>query len=168
MQMSGYEASELCAICRETDVVLSQLAAAMPVGSITLLELAERLLQAALQDLDGLNSMCRETDVVLSQLAAAMPVDIMPGPSDPSNHSLPQQPLHGCLLPCSSGFATLSRCGMLMLHRTPTPACCPCADIAPAPAIGATQLLAPELSQLCRPQRSMLFLLQHLCWARSS
>lgn len=49
-------------------------------------------------------------DVVLSQLAAAMPVDVMPGPSDPTNHSLPQQPLHGCLFPGSGGFATMSRC----------------------------------------------------------
>ena len=53
--------------------------------------------------------MCREMDVVLSQLAAAMPVDVMPGPSDPTNHSLPQQPLHGCLFPGSGGFATMNR-----------------------------------------------------------
>ena len=70
---------------------------------------------AGLQQISGLllrsmtDAVGREMDVVLSQLAAAMPVDVMPGPSDPTNHSLPQQPLHGCLFPGSGGFATMNR-----------------------------------------------------------
>lgn len=33
------------------------------------------------------------------QLAAACPLDVMPGADDPANYTLPQQPLHPCLLP---------------------------------------------------------------------
>jgi DNA polymerase II small subunit/DNA polymerase delta subunit B len=35
----------------------------------------------------------RAADVFLAQLAAAVDVDLMPGPGDPSNASLPQLPL---------------------------------------------------------------------------
>ena len=52
---------------------------------------------------------CREMDVLLTQLAAAMPVDVMPGASDPANHSLPQQPLHRCLFPGASAFTSFNR-----------------------------------------------------------
>jgi DNA polymerase delta subunit 2 len=48
----------------------------------------------------------RELDLALTQLAAAMPVDIMPGPNDPANYSLPQQPLHRCLFPGASLYNT--------------------------------------------------------------
>jgi DNA polymerase delta subunit 2 len=41
----------------------------------------------------------RCADSLLAQLASALPVDLMPGPHDPSNAALPQQPLHPCLLP---------------------------------------------------------------------
>jgi len=51
----------------------------------------------------------READVLLTQLAAALPVDLMPGRNDPSNAALPQQPLHACLLPQASRYATLAR-----------------------------------------------------------
>jgi hypothetical protein len=37
--------------------------------------------------------------MIMTELAAALPVDIMPGPDDPANVSLPQQPLHQCLFP---------------------------------------------------------------------
>ena len=45
----------------------------------------------------------------LTQLAGAMPVDLMPGATDPANHSLPQQPLHHCLFPGAAAFPTLNR-----------------------------------------------------------
>ncbi|KAK9813992.1 hypothetical protein WJX73_008449 [Symbiochloris irregularis] len=51
----------------------------------------------------------REMDVLLSQLAAAMPVDVMPGASDPANHSLPQQRLHHCLFPGACSFTSFHR-----------------------------------------------------------
>jgi DNA polymerase delta subunit 2 len=51
----------------------------------------------------------RDADVLLTQLAAALPVDLMPGRNDPSNAALPQQPLHACLLPQASRYATLGR-----------------------------------------------------------
>ena len=38
-------------------------------------------------------------DDVLVQLAGSVQVDLMPGPNDPANQSLPQQPLHRCLFP---------------------------------------------------------------------
>lgn len=45
-------------------------------------------------------------DVVLSSIAAAVPLDVMPGESDPSNYTMPQQPLHRCLLPLTSRFSS--------------------------------------------------------------
>jgi DNA polymerase delta subunit 2 len=51
----------------------------------------------------------RELDMLLTQLAAAVPVDILPGSTDPSNFTLPQQPLHKCLLPSASTYSTLGR-----------------------------------------------------------
>ena len=51
----------------------------------------------------------RDADALLTQLAAAAPVDLMPGRNDPSNAALPQQPLHACLLPQASRYATLAR-----------------------------------------------------------
>jgi DNA polymerase delta subunit 2 len=41
----------------------------------------------------------RDLDLLLTQLAAALPVDLMPGAGDPTNHALPQQPLHPCMFP---------------------------------------------------------------------
>lgn len=47
--------------------------------------------------------------MLLTQLASLVPVDVMPGPTDPANCSLPQQPLHRCLLPGASRFDTFRR-----------------------------------------------------------
>ena len=46
-------------------------------------------------------------DDVLVQLAASMHVDLMPGDYDPTNHMLPQQPLHQCMFPQASRYPTL-------------------------------------------------------------
>ena len=43
-------------------------------------------------------------DRILTELAAAIPVDVMPGRGDPCTASLPQQPMHRCLLPGLAGF----------------------------------------------------------------
>jgi len=44
-------------------------------------------------------------DRLLTELAGHVPVDLMPGRGDPCTASLPQQPLHRCLLPGVAGFA---------------------------------------------------------------
>jgi DNA polymerase delta subunit 2 len=50
----------------------------------------------------------KELDALLSTALGSCPFDIMPGASDPANVTLPQQPLHACLLPNSSRFNTLN------------------------------------------------------------
>jgi DNA polymerase delta subunit 2 len=45
----------------------------------------------------------------MTELAAALPVDIMPGPDDPANVSLPQQPLHQCLFPGAAPYSSFRR-----------------------------------------------------------
>ncbi|CAM9630869.1 unnamed protein product, partial [Hapterophycus canaliculatus] len=54
-------------------------------------------------------SPMKELDNILALLAAAAPVDVMPGESDPANYTLPQQPLHPCLLRNASRFGSLKR-----------------------------------------------------------
>lgn len=34
-------------------------------------------------------------------------VDVMPGEFDPTNYTLPQQPLHRCMFPLSGAYSTL-------------------------------------------------------------
>jgi len=45
-------------------------------------------------------------DDVLAQLADTLDLDLMPGPNDPANVSLPQQPLHKCLFPKTGVYPT--------------------------------------------------------------
>ncbi|GMF29294.1 unnamed protein product [Phytophthora lilii] len=51
----------------------------------------------------------KNADELVSTLASAMCVDVMPGPTDPSNYTLPQQSFHPCLFPRSSHFKSF-RC----------------------------------------------------------
>jgi DNA polymerase delta subunit 2 len=44
-------------------------------------------------------------DVFLTELLPAIPITLLPGPSDPSNVALPQQPLHPALFPQSRAYA---------------------------------------------------------------
>ncbi|NXC44781.1 DPOD2 polymerase, partial [Penelope pileata] len=46
-------------------------------------------------------------DEILLQLCSSVPVDVMPGEFDPTNYTLPQQPLHRCMLPLASAYPTL-------------------------------------------------------------
>ncbi|NWR39051.1 DPOD2 polymerase, partial [Tachuris rubrigastra] len=46
-------------------------------------------------------------DEILLQLCTSVPVDVMPGEFDPTNYTLPQQPLHRCMLPLASPYTTL-------------------------------------------------------------
>ncbi len=41
-------------------------------------------------------------DRILHEFASGMDVDLMPGPNDPANQIMPQQPLHLCLFPSNS------------------------------------------------------------------
>uniref|UniRef100_A0AAY4DHS1 DNA polymerase delta subunit 2 n=1 Tax=Denticeps clupeoides TaxID=299321 RepID=A0AAY4DHS1_9TELE len=49
----------------------------------------------------------RLLDELLVQLVASVPVDVMPGQYDPTNYTLPQQPLHRCMFPLSNPYPTL-------------------------------------------------------------
>lgn len=57
-------------------------------------------------DAKTVNSM-KELDQVLTHLTACVPVDIMAGPYDPSNQTMPQQPLHRCMFPLSASTGIL-------------------------------------------------------------
>ncbi|XP_078095608.1 DNA polymerase delta subunit 2 isoform X2 [Mustelus asterias] len=46
-------------------------------------------------------------DEILVQLCASVPVDCMPGEFDPTNYTLPQQPLHRCMFPQSITYPTM-------------------------------------------------------------
>ncbi|GFG38024.1 hypothetical protein Cfor_10623 [Coptotermes formosanus] len=52
-------------------------------------------------------------DDFLVQLTSSIDVDLMPGEFDPSNHMMPQQPLHYCMFPQASAYQTL--------HGVPNP-----------------------------------------------
>ena len=52
-----------------------------------------------------LSGVCR----CMAELASALPVDLMPGPGDLTNHSLPQQALHRCLFPGAGPYASFHR-----------------------------------------------------------
>ena len=50
------------------------------------------------RDAPSLAAVCRLDDILL-QLSTSVNVDLMPGPNDPTNQLMPQQPLHNCLFP---------------------------------------------------------------------
>lgn len=50
----------------------------------------------------------KHMDDFFAQLSNTIDIDIMPGPSDPSSHLLPQQPFHPCMFPKSSMFPTFN------------------------------------------------------------
>ncbi|XP_058098226.1 DNA polymerase delta small subunit isoform X2 [Magnolia sinica] len=84
-------------------VIIAGNSVEIPVGFLTGQSLASK-------DQSKLFEPIKELDISLIQLAAAMPVDIMPGPCDPANFSLPQQPLHKCLFPGTSVYNTFMSC----------------------------------------------------------
>ncbi|KAI5671605.1 hypothetical protein M9H77_11969 [Catharanthus roseus] len=63
-----------------------------------------------MKELNRMSESIKELDILLSQIAAGIPVDIMPGPDDPANFALPQQPLHRCLFRGSSAYNTFRSC----------------------------------------------------------
>ncbi|GAB4851533.1 DNA polymerase delta subunit 2 [Ancistrocladus abbreviatus] len=64
----------------------------------------------ASKDLSQLSGPIKELDIMLTQIATGVSLDIMPGPNDPANFALPQQPLHRCLFPGSAAYNTFRCC----------------------------------------------------------
>lgn len=50
----------------------------------------------------------KHMDDFFAQLSKTINVDVMPGPSDPSTHLMPQQPFHPCMFPKSCMFPTFN------------------------------------------------------------
>lgn len=50
----------------------------------------------------------KHMDNFFAQLSKTINVDVMPGPSDPSSHLMPQQPFHPCMFPKSCMFSTFN------------------------------------------------------------
>ncbi|KAK9880463.1 hypothetical protein WA026_011709 [Henosepilachna vigintioctopunctata] len=48
-------------------------------------------------------------DEFLCDICRYIEVDVLPGENDPSNHIMPQQPLHRCMFPKSSKYMSLNR-----------------------------------------------------------
>lgn len=52
-------------------------------------------------DYDSTLEAVKKLDNFVMELSKSIPVDLMPGEFDPTNHMLPQQPLHNCMFPTS-------------------------------------------------------------------
>ena len=68
---------------------------------------------------------CRELDVFLTRLSSRVPaVYLLPGPSDPANFTLPQQPIHACITPSAAAYSTFAGCSnpaQLFVHTAGQP-----------------------------------------------
>ncbi|KAJ1656374.1 DNA polymerase delta small subunit Cdc1 [Dispira simplex] len=62
----------------------------------------EHLDRVALTDTGAL----QQVDSLLEDLASSVTVEVMPGPNDPANHVMPQQPLHASLFPRTAQLST--------------------------------------------------------------
>ncbi|KAL9644848.1 hypothetical protein ABK040_005329 [Willaertia magna] len=58
------------------------------------------------KDLQSIVGFMNSVDSLLEGLASTIDVDILPGAHDPSNVTIPQQPIHPCMLPKSSNLST--------------------------------------------------------------
>ncbi|XP_015423705.1 PREDICTED: DNA polymerase delta subunit 2 isoform X2 [Myotis davidii] len=67
--------------------------------------LDEILLQLSVSP--GLAGMGLDTEAAAGHQKASVPVDVMPGEFDPTNYTLPQQPLHPCMFPLATAYSTL-------------------------------------------------------------
>ena len=47
-------------------------------------------------------------DTFFSEVAAVMPVELVPGPSDPTNFAMPQQPMHSSLFPLARQYSNFN------------------------------------------------------------
>lgn len=62
----------------------------------------------AIEHLDTVQAV-KLLDALLLELAQVVQVDVMPGEHDPSNHILPQKPMHHCMFPNSMAYKSLNQ-----------------------------------------------------------
>lgn len=61
--------------------------------------------------MDDLRGPCRELDVLLTRLCASVPsVHLLPGPADPANFTMPQQPIQACITPMAASYSSFHSC----------------------------------------------------------
>lgn len=65
------------------------------------------IMQAQKRVVESILPRTSELEAVLSSMAAACQVDLMPGPSDPANSSIPQQPMKRFLFPALGQLGSL-------------------------------------------------------------
>ena len=58
------------------------------------------------KELSSIAGHMKSFDGLVEQLVNTVDVDVMPGPNDPSNVTIPQQPIHPFMLQRSSPFST--------------------------------------------------------------
>ncbi|PNF27792.1 DNA polymerase delta subunit 2 [Cryptotermes secundus] len=93
-------------------------------------------------------------DDFLVQLASSIDVDIMPGEFDPSNHMMPQQPLHYCMFPQASMYQTL--------HGVPNPYEC---EIGERRILGTSGQPIDDIARYCKLTDPIDILQHTLEWA---
>ncbi|XP_038702275.1 DNA polymerase delta small subunit-like [Tripterygium wilfordii] len=62
------------------------------------------------KDQSRMSEPIKELDILLAQIAVGVPLDIMPGPKDPANFSLPQQPFNRYIFPGAAAYNTFRAC----------------------------------------------------------
>uniref|UniRef100_A0A914VBG5 DNA polymerase delta subunit 2 n=1 Tax=Plectus sambesii TaxID=2011161 RepID=A0A914VBG5_9BILA len=101
----------------------------------------------------------RNVDQFLMHFAPLITIDLMPGLGDPTNHMLPQQPMHKCMFPKASKCAH-----MLNLVTNPYQA-----EIGGRTLLGTSGQNLSDMLRLCSERRTALDILesnliwQHLC-----
>ncbi|KAF0977904.1 hypothetical protein FDP41_003226 [Naegleria fowleri] len=58
------------------------------------------------KELSSIAEFMRTFDILVEQLASNVDVDILPGSNDPSNVTIPQQPIHPYMFPKSASYST--------------------------------------------------------------
>lgn len=78
-------------------------------SSQTVEDIAVKLKQSRqIKPYTGSIQAVKHMDDFFAQLSKTINVDVMPGPSDPSSHLMPQQPFHPCMFPKSCMFSTFN------------------------------------------------------------
>uniref|UniRef100_A0A3B4BFJ0 DNA polymerase delta subunit 2 n=1 Tax=Periophthalmus magnuspinnatus TaxID=409849 RepID=A0A3B4BFJ0_9GOBI len=111
--LGGSQADSLLGLQLLVDMITGQLGdqgEQSGASTISRVLLAGNLLSQHTQDKDSLllrPKMYTPKVYPFLLFQSSVPVDVMPGQYDPTNYTLPQQPLHRCMLPMSSVYPTL-------------------------------------------------------------